>query len=86
MPRQELGAHVFDIIIVTRVYISLHNYGEWVVDTTGAKAKNKINDLCILTGYSGALIANGNFQRRPPHPSVRLGCQLLRKLPRLQSS
>jgi hypothetical protein len=34
--------------------------------TTGPKAKNKINDLCPLTGYSGALIANGNFQRRRP--------------------
>jgi hypothetical protein len=43
---------------------------DWVVGTTGAKAKNKINDLCTLTGYSGALIANGNFQRRPPHPRV----------------
>ena len=38
-----------------------------MVGTTGAKAKNKINDLCILTGYLGALIANGNFQRRQPH-------------------
>jgi hypothetical protein len=35
----------------------------------------------MLTGYSGALIANGNFQQRPPHPRVELGCQLLRQLP-----
>jgi hypothetical protein len=56
-----------------------------MVGTTGAKVKNKINDLCALTGYPGALIANGNFQRRPPHPRVKLGCQLLRKLPRLRS-
>jgi hypothetical protein len=47
-----------------------------MVGTTGAKVKNKINDLCTLTGHSGALIANGNFQRRPPHPRVKLGCQL----------
>jgi hypothetical protein len=53
--------------------------------TTGAKVNNKINDLCTLTGYSDALIANGNFRRRPPHPRVKLGCQLLRKLPRLRS-
>jgi hypothetical protein len=53
--------------------------------TTGAKVKNKINDLCTLTGYSGALIENGNFQRRPPHPRVKLGRQLLRKLPLLWS-
>jgi len=52
-----------------------------MVGTTGAKVKNKINDLCTLTGHSGALIANGNFQRRPPHPRVRVGCQLPRKLP-----
>jgi hypothetical protein len=58
---------------------------EFVVGTTGAKVKNKINDLCTITGYSGALIANGSFQRRPPHPRVKLGCQLLRKLPRLRS-
>ena len=50
---------------------------EIVVGTTGAKVKNKINDLYTLTGYSGALIANGNFQRRPPHPRVSLqgSCQ-----------
>jgi hypothetical protein len=44
-----------------------------MVGATGAKVTNKINDLCTLTGYSGALIANGNFQRRPPHPRVKLG-------------
>jgi hypothetical protein len=58
---------------------------EGMVGATGAKVKNKINDLCTLTGYSGALIANGDFQRRPPHPRVKLGWQLLRKLPRLRS-
>lgn len=56
-----------------------------MVGATGAKVTNKTNDLCTLTGYSGALIANGNFQRRPPHPRVKLGWQLLRKLPRLRS-
>ena len=43
-----------------------------MVGTTGAKAKNKINDLCPLTGYSGALIANGNFQRCPPLDAILL--------------
>jgi hypothetical protein len=38
-----------------------------MVGTTGTEVKNKINELCALTGYSGALIANGNFQRRPHH-------------------
>ena len=56
-----------------------------MVGATGAKIKNKINDLFTLTDYSGALIANGNFQRRPPHPRAKLGCQLLRKLSRLRS-
>jgi hypothetical protein len=37
-------------------------------DPTGAKVNNKINDLCTLTSYSGALIAKGKFQRRPPPP------------------
>jgi len=40
---------------------------DWMVGTTGAKAQNKINDLYTLTGHSSALIANGNFQRRPPN-------------------
>jgi hypothetical protein len=52
---------------------------EIMVGATGAKVKNKINDLCTLTSYSGALIANGNFQRRPPHPRVKLGWQLRRE-------
>jgi hypothetical protein len=51
----------------------------------GGHDKNKINDLYTLTGYSGALIANGNFQRRPPHSRVKLGCQILRKFPRFRS-
>ena len=40
--------------------------GRWrIVGTTGAKTKNKINNLVPLTGCSGALILNGNFWRRP---------------------
>jgi hypothetical protein len=44
-----------------------------VAGTTGAKVKNTINDLRALTGYSGSLIANGNFEPRPPHPRAKLG-------------
>jgi hypothetical protein len=32
---RELGAHVFDIFIVTRVDIYPHNYREWVVGAPG---------------------------------------------------
>jgi hypothetical protein len=32
---RELGAHVFDIFIVKSACIYQHNYGEWVVGTTG---------------------------------------------------
>jgi hypothetical protein len=56
-----------------------------MVGATGAKVMNKTNDLRTLTGYSGALIANGYFQRRPPHPRVKLGGQPLQKFPRLRS-
>ena len=61
----------------------LERVGRVETGTTGAKVRNKINELMLIV-YSGALIANGNFQQRPPHPRVELGCQLLRKLPRLR--
>jgi hypothetical protein len=54
-----------------------------VAGTKGAKVTNKINDLCTLTGYSGALIANGNFPAGPPHRRVELGYQLQRQTDRL---
>jgi hypothetical protein len=56
-----------------------------MVGTTGATVSNKINHLCPLTGHSGALIANGYFQRRAHYPGIGLGCQRRRKLQRLQS-
>ena len=37
-----------------------------MADREGSHGPFALNDLYTLTGYSGALIANGNFQRRPP--------------------
>ena len=70
VPRDQKGPEPIAEIPAQTAYLSLMGkYAvrqDWVVGTTGAKAKNKINDLCTLTCYSGALIANWNFQRRPP--------------------
>jgi hypothetical protein len=51
--------------------------GRWpMVGTTGAKAKSKINDLCTLTGHSGALIAQRNIRWCPDHRKDVFGISL----------